>query len=344
MKVRDLMIEAGSTSAYATRAMSQRRDTGDPAQALEFEIWADLIRQSRGLLHPFLPLLDRGLDAVLHHMTEGRYIPIQVKGRQLDKGEVQLQLPADSLVDDHALLIVAPVVDVSDRIDLVIEEGVFRHLASHSVMDGHQVFTADFTLHPKHSRWRPYLVPHAKLAERILGTPVARAFTLLDPEVLKPHERHDQWLQFLGESEVIRRLAQSPRLDLFRPFPDLEMVEVLARDNVICAFAGLQVKAATVSATNGEAHINVRKRTFSDAATTWVVALAWLAESASFHEECVLIPAADIPRVTTDQGNEWRITFRPSSPHRTVLDPYRRRLSDLDRLVLDAFGTAGGMS
>lgn len=61
--------------------MSVRRDTSGPAQALEFAIWAVLIRQSHGLLHPFLPLLDRGLDAVLHHMTDGRYIPIQVKGR-----------------------------------------------------------------------------------------------------------------------------------------------------------------------------------------------------------------------------------------------------------------------
>jgi hypothetical protein len=34
-----------------------------------------------------------------------------------------------------------------------------------------------------------------------------------------------------------RRLAESPRLDLFRPFPDLEMVEVLARDNVTGRFA-----------------------------------------------------------------------------------------------------------
>jgi hypothetical protein len=277
-------------------------------------------------------------------MTEGRYIPIQVKGRTLEKGKVHLLVQADSLVDDNAFLIAAPLMDVPDQKDLVVEEGVFRRLASHSVSNGHQVLTAAFSMHPKHSHWRPFLVPHAELAERILGTPVAQALTLVDSELLKPHERHDQWLQFLGESEIIRRLAQSPRLDLFRPFPDLEMVEVLARDNVTFHFAGLQVKAATVSAINGEAHINVRKRTFSNAATTWVVGLAWLAETACFHDECVLIPAADIPRVTTDQGNEWRITFRPSSPHRTVLDPYRRRLSELDRLIVEACGVSRSLS
>ena len=48
--------------------MSQLRDTSAPGQALEFEIWSDLIKQSHGSLHVFLPLLDRGLDAVLHRM------------------------------------------------------------------------------------------------------------------------------------------------------------------------------------------------------------------------------------------------------------------------------------
>jgi hypothetical protein len=35
--------------------------------------------QSQGTLHVFLPLLDRGLDAVLHRMTDGRYIPFRSK-------------------------------------------------------------------------------------------------------------------------------------------------------------------------------------------------------------------------------------------------------------------------
>src|SRR5258708_23589427 len=55
--------------------MSERRDTSGPGQALEFEIWSDLIKQSKGALHVFLPLLDRGLDAVLHRLTDGQYIP-----------------------------------------------------------------------------------------------------------------------------------------------------------------------------------------------------------------------------------------------------------------------------
>lgn len=324
--------------------MSVRRDTSGPAQALEFQIWADLIRQSRGLLHPFLPLLDRGLDAVLHHMTEGRYIPIQVKGRMLQLGKVQLVVRADSLVDDHALLIAAPLVDVRDQKDLVVEEGIFRQLAAHDLSDGHEVYVAAFSMHPQNSHWLPYLVPHNELAKRILGTSVAQAMRRLEPELLKPRERLTQWLGFLGESEVIRRLAQSPRLDLFRPFPDLEMVEVLARDNVGGSFAGLQVKVSTISSTHREAQISIHKATLSLAPTIWLVGLAWLEREATFDGECLFIPAHDLPKVAVEDGPVLRLNFRPGGRNATRLDPYRRRVNELDRLVLEACGTNGDPS
>jgi hypothetical protein len=316
--------------------MSVRRDSSGPAQALEFEIWADLIRQSQGLLHPFLPLLDRGLDAVLHHMTDGHYIPVQIKGRRLEKGMVHLMVQADSLVDDSAILIAAPLLDVPDQKDLVVEESVFRQLAAHDSSEGHEVYVAAFSMHPEHSHWRPYLVPHTQLAERLLGTPVVQAMMQLDPELLKPQMRRNQWLGFLGESEVIRRLALSPRLDLFRPFPDLEMVEVLARDNVSRTFAGLQVKAATISRNSGEAYIQVQKTTLSPASTTWLVGLAWHEDAAEFDEQCLLIPAADIPKIAVNDGPHLALNFHPSSAVKTRLDPYRRRLNELDRLVLEA--------
>jgi hypothetical protein len=318
--------------------MSGRRDTSGPGQALEFEIWSDLIKQSQGVLHVFLPLLDRGLDAVLHRMTDRRYIPVQIKGRgEMVGGMVEIVVRADSLVDDNALLIAALMLDIHDRVDLVVEEGVFRQLAAHNFSHGHAVYSAAFSMHPNHSHWRPYLGPRAELAERILGMSVAQARMRLDPDLLEPSERHNQWLGFLGESEVIRRLAQSPRLDLFRPFPDIEMVEVLARDNVTGNFAGLQVKAATVSGVYGEAHIHVRKATLSNAATTWLVGLAWLEDAAGFDAECLLIPAAEIPKVAIDDGSFLKINFHPSSPELTPLDPYRRRLLELDRLLLEAF-------
>jgi hypothetical protein len=314
--------------------MPARRDTNAPGQALEFEIWSDLIKQSQGALHVFLPLLDRGLDAVLHRLTDGRYIPVQVKGRgELVEGRVQIVVRGDSLVDDSALLIGSFMHEVEGQLDLVVEEGVFRRLAAHDMFRGDDIYIAAFTMHPKASRWRPYLVPRAQLAERILGSRPPQAAQLPPPARLQPSERHNQWLGFLGEQEVIRRLALSPRLDLFRPFPDLEMVEVLARDNVTGGFAGLQVKAATVTSHYGEAQIHVRKATLSTAPSTWLIGLAWLADAQAFDAECLLIPAADLTKVGTEAGPSLAIAFHPSSPEKTRLDPYRQRLSELDRLI-----------
>jgi hypothetical protein len=316
--------------------MNRHRDTSGPGQGLEFEIWADLIKQSQGTLHVFLPLLDRGLDGVLHRMTDGRYIPVQIKGRgEAVEGMVEIVVRGDSLVDDHALLIGSFMRDVSDQLDLVVEEGIFKKLAARDVSQGHEIYSAAFSMHPNHSHWRPYLVPRSRLAERILGTSVAAAVNSR-PYRLEPSERHNAWLGFLGEAEVIRRLAQTPRLDLFRPFPDLEMVEVLIRDNVTGAFAGLQVKTATVAHRYGEAQIHVHKATLTAAPTTWLVGLAWLADADAFHEECLLVPAADIPKIAIDDGAFLRINFHPHSPERTRLDPYRCKLAELHRAILDA--------
>ncbi len=317
--------------------MSGRRDTSDPGQALEFEIWSDLIKQSQGALHIFLPLLDRGLDAVLHRMTDGRYIPIQIKGKSgMVEGMVEIVVRADSLVDDNALLIGSYLRHVDGQLDLVVEERIFKKLAARSASQGHDIYSAAFSMHPNHSHWHPYLVPRDQLAQRILGVWPSEAIQQIEPELLRPSERHNVWLGFLGEAEAVRRLAQSSRLDLFRPFPDIEMVEVLARDNTTGNLAGLQVKTATVSEPWQEAQINVRKATLSHASNAWLVGLAWWQEKAAFDPECLLVPAADIPKIGTEAGPSLPIHFHPQSQVRTRLDPYRRRLADLDHLIVEA--------
>jgi hypothetical protein len=310
-----------------------RRDNKSPGQALEFEIWSDLIKQSHGALHVFLPLVDRGLDAVLHRMTDRQYIPVQIKGRsRMVAGQVKLVVQAESLVDDDALIIASLIFDLGGQVDLVVSERIFKQLAARVTTEDHDVYVTSFSMHPVHTRWRPYLVPRSELAATILGMPTAQAKDQIIP-LLPPSERHNDWLGFLGESEVIRRLAESPRLDLFRPFPDLEMVEVLARNNVTRQFAGIQVKTATVAEIYHEAHIHIRKPTLNLAATTWLVGLAWRHEKSAFDAECLIIPAADIPRVAIDKGPDFVINFHPDSPQRTRLDPYRRPLAELGQLI-----------
>ena len=52
------------------------------------------------------------LDGVIHRLTDGKYIPVQVKSRsETIEGMVQIVVPGGRLVDDHALLIAGLLTD-----------------------------------------------------------------------------------------------------------------------------------------------------------------------------------------------------------------------------------------
>jgi hypothetical protein len=307
---------------------------------MEFRVWTELIQQSRGALHVFLPLLDRGLDAVVHRLTDGEYIPIQVKSHSAAAtGFIEIVIPSSALVDDRALIIASLLTDEGlGPMLLVVDEATFKRLASRSPVKSEDVYAASFSMDSLTSHWRPYLVPRERLAERLMGSPMPIPSLELPAEFgLEPMERHSQWLGFLGEAEVIRRLAENPKLDLFRPFPDMEMVEVLVRNNVTGGFLGLQVKTGEPTYAHGEARIAIRKATFAPAASTLVVALAWLVDDVRFAAECLLIPTSDLARIAVEDGGHWFLNFHPNSPERSPLDPYRRPLSRLGQMTEGLF-------
>src|SRR5438874_1148359 len=98
-----------------------------------------------------------------------------------------------------------------------------------------------------------------------------------------------------GKAALVRRLAKNPTLDIFRPFPHLEMVEVLARSRTTHRYCGLQVKTGVpAEARGGEARIAIRKATLVPAPTTYIAALAWMAEQRQFADEVLLIPTTDL--------------------------------------------------
>ena len=301
---------------------------------MEFRVWTELIQQSHGALHIFLPLLDCGLDAVAHNLLNGDYIPIQVKGRHESEGRLLLALAANSLVDDGAMIIAGLLRD--DGLGpylLVVDEGTFKRLAAHDFIDGKEVYEAAFTVHPTDAtHWRPYLVPIGGLAARLLGAePTPAESTPVERIRREPEERHNQRLGFLGEAEVVRRLSENAQLDLFRPFPDLEMVEVLARDNISGRFVGLQVKTGVPSA-HGSTAIHVQKSTFVPSPSTFVVGMVWHPNTGQFAEECLVIPTMNLREIATDSGNHLELLFRPNSPRSTQLDPYRVKLAQLGAL------------
>jgi hypothetical protein len=308
---------------------------------MEFRVWTELIQQSRGALHVFLPLLDRGLDAVIHRLTDGEYIPVQVKSRgEAPNGFVEIVIPAAELVDDRALIIAGLLTDDGlGRMLLVVDEATFKARAARSPVRGEDVYTASFSADSLKSHWRPYLVRRERLAERLLGSaPPLPSLESADELVGKPIDRYARWLGFLGEAEVVRRLAENSALDLFRPFPDLELVEVLVRNHADGRFLGLQVKTGVPGDRFGEARIAIRKATFVPAASTVIVGLAWLAEQQAFADECLVVPTQELTEIALDGGTHWMLNFHPHSQERGRLDPYRRKLHDLGSICEDVMG------
>jgi hypothetical protein len=302
-------------------------------QVAEFKVWAELVRQSMGGLHVFLPLRDLGIDGVVHHIADGTYAAIQVKGRTelTPAGQVHITVTASSLRADDAL-VVGVLVDGAQlgRMALVVPESTFRELAAHDVVDGREYLTAAFELHAGGtSRWAPFLVAIERLAERfgrsaeLLPTPAAGEFVSLD----RGHEG------FLGEYEVIRRLAQASSLNLFRPFPDLETVEVLARHVESHGFLGMQVKTAGWDREHVEERVYFRRSSFRAARTTYVCVLSWNRVESRFEDDCLLIPSGDIAGIARVEGEWLVLEVQPGSQHHRRLEAYRTPLASLGAAV-----------
>ena len=318
----------------STKAEWHRGHTLAAGQVAEFKVWGELVRQSLGGLHVFLPLRDLGIDGVVHRLSDGVYMPVQVKARTelTPAGQVHITVPASSLVDDSAL--VAGVLVDGDRLGalaLVVDEVTFRRLAAHDVVEGREYLTAAFEMHSGGtSRWLPFLVPREKLAERFGG---AAGPGIVEDEDLAAAQVDRGRLGFVGEMEIIRRLAEADSLNTFRPFPDLETVEVLVRHTVSHKFLGLQVKASGWDRKRPENRVHMRRSSFRPAPTTFVCVLGWNRDEERFQDDCLLIPSTEIEQFTRVEGPWLVLEFQPGSQHHRRLDVYRTRLQSLAQTV-----------
>jgi len=138
---------------------------------------------------------------------------------------------------------------------------------------------------------------------------------------------------FLGESEVIRRLAEADSLNLFRPFPDLETVEVLARHIEARRFLGLQVKTAGWDREHVENRVYFRRSSFRSAPTTYVCVLGWDRGDGRFEDRCLVIPSADIAGLARVEGDWLVLEVQPASQHHRRLEAYRTPLASLGAAV-----------
>lgn len=303
-------------------------------QVAEFKVWAELVRQSMGGLHVFLPLRDLGIDGVMHRLADGSYVAVQVKARTslTPAGQVHITVTASSLVDDEAL-VVATLVD-GEHLGpflLVVDEANFRSLAVHDVVNGREYLTAAFGLHEGgESRWAPHLVARERLAERFGAVGFAETAPA-DEELGLGVDRGREG--FLGETEVVRRLAEAEALNLFRPFPDLETVEVLARHVATHRFLGLQVKTVGWDKEHLENRVYVRRSSFRSSPSTFICVLGWNRDASLFEDDCLFIPSVDLADAARVEGEWMMIELVPGAMRHRRTDRYRVSLETLGQTV-----------
>jgi hypothetical protein len=305
-----------------------RGEAGASGQVFEDRVCALLTEQSRGQLHVFRPLLDRGVDALLHRLSDGAYIPVQAKGRSsLRRGQVQLLVAAESITDDLVVIIGGEIVDGGLGPSLlVVPTPDFRRLALLTTANGVPEYSMSFSIQPRSkSRWLRWLVPSDRLVEKFgvpLGLPAA-ALTAEPPRLQRSP------LGFLGEAEVIRRLAEAEHLNLFRPFPDLETVELAVRHLDSGHVVGLQIKTVSVDATYPNRPVDIYMSSFRPAPTTYFTVVAWMPDERRFHDECLVFPSEELLGFARPAGLHYKFEFQPGSTKQPRLDKYRRSLSNL---------------
>ncbi len=302
----------------------------DPiGQAGEFLVWAPLIIQSGGGLHVFLPVLDRGLDALIHRLTDGAYLALQVKTKTYMNGPEAVIAVYEKHLFTPDQLVIGVHLD-GDRLGpfvLVADAATFERKAARLIDRGRPMLIADMPISPipGHS-WTEDLVPFDKLAVRLGATRLERAVA---PEA-EPVSDEDRLIGSWGELEVIRRLAFLEDCGLFRPFPDNETNEVVIRRLATGSTIGIQVKTSQLSEPNDRRTILVNRSNFVPAPTTFLVALAWIVPEHRFHETCLVIPSEVIPSLAAIVGRNYELHFHPAGSNMpSRLDPYRIPLESL---------------
>jgi hypothetical protein len=326
--------------------MTTPSDTGWPpgsedaiGQAAEFLVWAALIEQSGGGLHVFLPMLDRGIDALLHRLVDGTYIAIQVKSKtSIQHAEAPIAVYENHLFTDDQLIVGVHLDgDHLGPFALVADTATFKAKAARMVDRGRTMLVADIPIHPTPGhKWSEDLVPTNLLAERIGAAPHLLELGIAAPE---PHSEEDLIGGFWGEQEVCRRLAMLEDCGLFRPFPDNELSEVVVRRLVTGSTLGIQVKTAKLDESHAYRHLLINRASFVPAPSTFLVALGWVIPEGRFHEQCLLIPSVVLPSIAGTSGPNYEVHFRPDgSSERSVVDQFRLPLASLSEAISQRLG------
>jgi hypothetical protein len=300
-------------------------------QAAEWLLWTHLTLTAP--LHVFLPLRDMGIDGIVRVIGTDVAAAVQVKSRRLlADGKLHLLVRDNELRDPRAW-IVAVVLDVEHAqlqdLALCVDVPTFRDLAfaRHGSDSGDQ---ASIPFPPdENSKWFPYVVPLAGIGARISEGASTREVRAEQPRLALP-PGHSSDVGYRGEVRLMALLSDDSRLNTFKSFPDLEIVEYCVRHVETGGMLGIQVKAISVDSAHRTGTVKVPRSTLCATPATYVVVLAENRDDASPHEQCLLIPTLDLGDLLVEHSDELTFAWDPDSTRKdSAVAPYRCRISEL---------------
>ena len=278
-------------------------------QVGEWLIWTQLVSVSDGDLHVFLPLQDRGIDAIVHRISTDQYVPVQVKvqsWRSDGRRGLELGVTPDELADDRAFL-VATHVEIDDPAlrdpVLVVPAPVFKAHAHVEQQAPGVVYRTWVGLPPRpESPWAPHCY-----APGAIGDALAPAAAEPGEEGGRgmPVSTTPAWEQLghRAEMELLRRAADCEAVNTFKAHPDLEPNEYLVYNLQTRSVTGIQVKAASLPAGKSEAPVDLLRRPLRPSPTTWFVIFLADEGSTEFLPDCAVIPSTVVAEHLVGEGD-----------------------------------------
>jgi hypothetical protein len=301
-------------------------------QVAEWLVWAALTLSSP--LHVFLPLRDMGIDGIVRLPGTDIAAAVQVKSRHvLRDGKIHLLVRDAELRDPHAV-VVAVVLHAAERVlhDVAICVDVLTFIDLAFRRDGiDHGYQASIPFPPDAaSRWSPFAVRIDDLAQRVVPALAEAAATVHSPPPPSRPPGVGSDVGYRAEARLLALLAEHECLNVFKAFPDMEMVEYCVRHVLTGGIAGIQVKAISIDAAHPRGTVQVPPHTFRPTPNTWFTVFAERRNHQSLHPTCLLIPSMDMGEVLIDHDGERSFTWDPDSTrHDASVAPYRVPTTEL---------------
>ncbi len=250
----------------------------------------------------------------------------------LEDGKLHL-LVRDSELSDPRAVIIAVVLDINATalhpIAICVDVPTFRRLAFERTGSDHGYQASIPMPPPPSSRWHPFAVPINQLSERVCPARPSVAAIPRSSAVASP-PAHGFAVGYRGEARLLAVLAGDDRLNTFKAFPDLELVEYVVRHRSTGGIAGIQVKAISVDAAHPHGTVKVPPGTFIATPCTYFAVPAEHRADHSLHPQCLLIPSMDIGDLLDEHSGELTLSWDPDSSRRDAdVAPYRCPVSGL---------------